>query len=165
MRWSPCLGLHRSAWLSPGAGSDRVRGPGSSCHASSAGCPAHPPGGRPPWRGRPGRPPRRRGRLGVGGGARKPLVGNLAEMMEWTPPATHGASTCQSRLASTRVRVDGGALMHGTTIAVDVANSVFEVGLSEHLGQVRERRRLTRSSSMRPRSAAAGTFSPRRALG
>ena len=34
--------------------------------------------------------------------------------------------------------------MDGTTIAVDVAKSVFEVAISEHPGQVRERHRLTR---------------------
>jgi transposase len=34
--------------------------------------------------------------------------------------------------------------MHGTTIAVDVAKSVFEVAVSEHPGQVRERHRLSR---------------------
>jgi transposase len=34
--------------------------------------------------------------------------------------------------------------MHGTTIAVDVAKSVFEVAISEHPGLVRERHRLTR---------------------
>jgi transposase len=39
--------------------------------------------------------------------------------------------------------------MHGTTIAVDVAKSVFEVALSEHPGQVRERRRLTRAQFQR----------------
>ena len=31
--------------------------------------------------------------------------------------------------------------MNSTTIAVDVAKSVFEVGVSEHPGQVRERHR------------------------
>ena len=34
--------------------------------------------------------------------------------------------------------------MNGTTIAIDVAKSVFEVAISEHPGQVRERHRLTR---------------------
>lgn len=34
--------------------------------------------------------------------------------------------------------------MHGTTIAVDVAKSVFEVAVSEHPGQVRERHRFSR---------------------
>ncbi len=34
--------------------------------------------------------------------------------------------------------------MHGTMIAVDVAKSVFEVAVSEHPGQVRERYRLSR---------------------
>lgn len=39
--------------------------------------------------------------------------------------------------------------MHGTTIAVDLAKAVFEVALSEHPGQVRERRRLTRAQFQR----------------
>src|SRR5438105_2175818 len=43
---------------------------------------------------------------------------------------------CQSRLAST-LRVEGGVEMDRTTIAVDVAKSVFEVAVSEHPGQVR----------------------------
>jgi len=34
--------------------------------------------------------------------------------------------------------------MHGTTIAVDLAKSVFEVGISNHPGHVRERQRLSR---------------------
>ena len=34
--------------------------------------------------------------------------------------------------------------MNGTTIAIDVAKSVFEVAISEHPGHVRERHRLTR---------------------
>ena len=34
--------------------------------------------------------------------------------------------------------------MHGTTIAVDPAKSVFEVAISNHPGHVRERQRLSR---------------------
>lgn len=40
--------------------------------------------------------------------------------------------------------VEGGVEMNSTTIAVDVAKSVFEVAVSEHPGQVRERHRLSR---------------------
>jgi len=35
--------------------------------------------------------------------------------------------------------------MNGTTIAVDVAKSVFEVAVSDHPGQVRERHRFSRA--------------------
>ena len=34
--------------------------------------------------------------------------------------------------------------MNSTTIAVDVAKAVFEVAVSEHPGQVRERHRFSR---------------------
>jgi hypothetical protein len=34
--------------------------------------------------------------------------------------------------------------MNATTIAVDVAKTVFEVAVSEHPGQVRERHRFSR---------------------
>ena len=34
--------------------------------------------------------------------------------------------------------------MNSTTIAIDVAKSVFEVAISEQPGQVRERKRLSR---------------------
>src|SRR2546428_11583907 len=50
---------------------------------------------------------------------------------------------CQSRLASI-APMEGGVAMNSTTIAVDVAKSVFEVAISEQPGQVRERHRLSR---------------------
>src|SRR3989442_10372868 len=50
---------------------------------------------------------------------------------------------CQSRLASI-APMEGGVAMNSTTIAVDVAKSVFEVAVSEQPGEVRERQRLSR---------------------
>jgi hypothetical protein len=41
--------------------------------------------------------------------------------------------------------VEGGAEMNSTTIAVDVAKSVFEVAVSEQPGLVRERHRFSRA--------------------
>src|SRR4029453_17771358 len=40
--------------------------------------------------------------------------------------------------------MEGGVAMNSTTIAVDVAKSVFEVAVSEQPGEVRERQRLSR---------------------
>src|SRR2546427_1093435 len=55
---------------------------------------------------------------------------------------------CQSRLASI-APMEGGVAMNSTTIAVDVAKSVFEVAISEQPGQVRERHRLSRQRFQR----------------
>src|SRR5437899_10104370 len=51
---------------------------------------------------------------------------------------------CQSRLASI-APMEVGVAMNSTTIAVDVAKSVFEVAVSEQPGLVRERHRLSRA--------------------
>src|SRR6516165_1800949 len=62
--------------------------------------------------------------------------------MEWTPPA-YAASSCQAETAFWRPR-QGGVRMEHTTIAIDLAKSVFQVALSSHHGSVEAERRLSR---------------------
>src|SRR5438093_12044893 len=62
--------------------------------------------------------------------------------MEWTPPAVrHHCANGES--ASLRPR-QGRVHMEHTTIAVDLAKSVFQVAVSHRPGRVDEERRLSR---------------------
>src|SRR2546422_6977255 len=62
--------------------------------------------------------------------------------MEWTPPAVrHHCANGES--ASLRPR-QGGVHMEHTTIAVDLAKSVFQIAVSHQPGRVDEERRLSR---------------------
>src|SRR6185503_2393756 len=62
--------------------------------------------------------------------------------MEWTPPAVrHHCANGES--ASLRPR-QGGVRMEHTTIAVDLAKSVFQVAVSHKPGRVDAERRLSR---------------------
>src|SRR6267143_647535 len=68
--------------------------------------------------------------------------GPTGATMEWTPPAD-AASSCQVEAAFQRPR-SGGIQMEHTTIAVDLAKSVFQVAVSHRAGRVDAERRLSR---------------------
>jgi hypothetical protein len=75
-----------------------------------------------------------------GGAQRRPL-----QVMGWTPRFSGYVDHVQSWVD---IITEGGDLM-STTIAVDLAKSVFEVAVSDTPGRVRIRRRLTRAASHR----------------
>ena len=60
--------------------------------------------------------------------------------MEWTPPII-GVIIAPS----TNHFLEGGVLMHHTTIAVDLAKNIFEIAVSNHPGKISKRHRLSRS--------------------
>src|SRR4029077_21150222 len=60
--------------------------------------------------------------------------------MEWTPPATESASMCQSRGCEPYKEE---SVMKSTTVAVDVAKSVFQIAVSIHPGKVSESDRVS----------------------
>jgi hypothetical protein len=75
-----------------------------------------------------------------GGAQRRPL-----QVMGWTPRFSGYVDHVQSWVD---IITEGGDLM-STTIAVDLAKSVFEVAVSDTPGRVRIRRRLTRAQFAR----------------
>ena len=70
--------------------------------------------------------------------------GESAARMRWTPPLTRAASWCQRQSESCNHRKEE-SVNHPTTIAVDLAKSVFEIAVSDRPGRVCQRRRLSRA--------------------
>src|ERR1700730_9340412 len=66
--------------------------------------------------------------------------------MEWTPPSDCGRHRC-ARVAGVTRKEE--SVMQSTTIAVDLAKSVFQIAVSHRPGQVAETHRLTRSQLLR----------------
>src|SRR5512143_462376 len=63
--------------------------------------------------------------------------------MVWTPPATCAASWCQSRSVH-QTSHEEESTMDSTTIAVDLAKSVFELAVSHRAGVIARHHRFTR---------------------
>lgn len=68
--------------------------------------------------------------------------------MGWTPPATRSASSARVALTP-EVPGEEESMMQDTTIAVDLAKSVFEVAVSTQPGKVARRHRFTRAQFSR----------------
>src|SRR5918999_3586084 len=68
-------------------------------------------------------------------------------VMGWTPPCDEVGIGC-AIVAGVRTQKEESA-MKSTTIAVDLAKSVFQVAVSEHPGKVAQSHRLTRSQFLR----------------